>query len=192
MRDTIIILEEGNLPHPRCENCDMFVPWRALNGRHKSTMMCKMGAERKRRRLAEAVIRESTEMAFEVYGHQTQSVLRFKYLGRVMMEGDDDWPTVAGNLEKARKIWGRMQGILRRAGATPRISGNFFKAVVQQVLLFWAEAWVVTPKMERALRAFLHGAARRLTGHLGGGKPPPSKMRKLRHVCTVAGPQWPP
>ena len=57
VRDTIIILEEGNLPHPRCENCDMFVPWRALNGRHKSTMMCKSGVERKRRRLAEAEIR---------------------------------------------------------------------------------------------------------------------------------------
>ena len=28
--------------------------------------------------------------------------------------------------------------------------------------------------------------------HLGGGKPHPSKMRKLRHVFTVAGPQWPP
>ena len=64
VRDTIIILEEENLPHPRCENCDMFVPWRALNGRHKSTMMCKSGVERKRRRLAEAEIRESTEMAF--------------------------------------------------------------------------------------------------------------------------------
>ena len=68
VRDTIIILEEGNLPHPRCENCDMFVPWRDLNGRHKSTMMCKSGVERKRRRLAESEIRESTDMAFEVYG----------------------------------------------------------------------------------------------------------------------------
>ena len=42
--------------------------------------------------------------------------------------------------------------------------GEFFKAVVQQVLLFGAETWVVTPKMERALSGFLHGAARRLTG----------------------------
>ena len=67
-------------------------------------------------------------------------------------------------MAKARKSWGRMQGILRREGATPRISGNFFKAVVQQVLLFGAETWVVTPKMERALSAFLHGAVRRLTG----------------------------
>ena len=81
-----------------------------------------------------------------------------------MTAGDDDWPAVAGNLAKARKSWGRMQGILRREGATPRISGNFFKAVVQQVLLFGAETWVVTPKMERALSEFLHGAARRLAG----------------------------
>ena len=35
---------------------------------HKSTKMCKKGSERKRRRLAEAEIRESMEMAFEVYG----------------------------------------------------------------------------------------------------------------------------
>ena len=101
--------------------------------------MCKIGAERKRRRLAEAEIRESTEMAFEVYGKQIKSVPRFTYLGRVMTAGDDDWPAVTGNLAKAHKSWGRMQGILRREGATPRISGDFFKAVVQQVLLFGAE-----------------------------------------------------
>ena len=44
------------------------------------------------------------------------------------------------------------------------MSGNFFKAVVQQVILFGAETWVVSPMMERALSAFLHGAVRRLTG----------------------------
>ena len=103
MRDIIIILGEGHLPHPRCTNCDMFVPWRALNGRHKSTEMCRSGADSKRRRLAEAEVRDSTEMAFEVFGQQIQSVPRFKYLGRVLTEGDDNWPAVAGNLAKARK-----------------------------------------------------------------------------------------
>ena len=67
-------------------------------------------------------------------------------------------------MEKARKIWGRLQGILSREGATKRVLGNFFKVVVQQVLLFGAETWVVSPMMERALSAFTHGAARRLTG----------------------------
>ena len=81
-----------------------------------------------------------------------------------MTAGDDDWTAVAEKLAKARKSWGRMQGILRREGSTTRISGNFFKAVVQQVLLFGAETWVVTPKTEQALSAFLHGVARQLTG----------------------------
>ena len=36
--------------------------------------------------------------------------------------------------------------------------------MAQKVLLFGAETWVVTPKMEQALSGFLHGAARRLTG----------------------------
>ena len=35
---------------------------------------------------------------------------------------------------------------------------------MQQVLLFGAETWVVSPMMERALSAFIHEAARRLTG----------------------------
>ena len=43
------------------------------------------------------------------------------------------------------------------------MSGNFFKAVVQAVLLFGAETWVLTPRIERALESFLHGAALRIT-----------------------------
>ena len=108
MRDIVIILEEGNLPCLRCTNCDMFVPWRALNGRHKSTEIYKGGADNKRRRLAEAEVRDSAGMAFEVYGEQIQTVPRIKYLVRILPEGDDDWPAVAGNLVKSRKIWGRL------------------------------------------------------------------------------------
>ena len=44
------------------------------------------------------------------------------------------------------------------------MSGNVFKAVVQQVLLFGAETWVVSLMMERALSVFFHGAAIRLIG----------------------------
>ena len=42
--------------------------------------------------------------------------------------------------------------------------GEFFKAVVQQVLMFGAETWVVTPRIERALKSFMHGTVRRITG----------------------------
>ena len=142
----------------------MLVPWWSLFGRHQDTALCLSGAEWKRRRDTEAEIRESAERAFEAYGDQLESVTRFTYLGRVMTAGDNDWPAVAGNLAKARRSWGRLRRILGREGATARISGAFFKGVVQQVLLFGAETWVVTPRMERALSGFLHGAARRMTG----------------------------
>ena len=46
--NTVVILEEGNSPHPRCAWCDMLVPQRAFNGRHLGTAQCKKGAERKR------------------------------------------------------------------------------------------------------------------------------------------------
>ena len=53
VRDTIVILEEGNLPHPRCPDCDMFVPWTELKFQHPTTIICARWAEQKLRRLAE-------------------------------------------------------------------------------------------------------------------------------------------
>ena len=100
--------------------------------------MCRKGAERKRRRIAEEELREITERAFEAYGKPIETVNKFKYLGRVMTAGYDDWPAVAGNLVKGRKIWRQLTKILSREGADKRVSGNLFKAVVQQVLLFGA------------------------------------------------------
>ena len=106
VRDVVIILEKENLPHPRCSRCDMLIPWRSLNERHNNTAMCRSGAERKRRRLEETEIRESTEMAFEVYGKQLKTVPSFKCLGIILTAGDDDWTALAGNLGKARKSSG--------------------------------------------------------------------------------------
>ena len=37
VQDTVVILEEGNLPHPRCPMCDMLVLWRSLNRMHRRT-----------------------------------------------------------------------------------------------------------------------------------------------------------
>ena len=55
-------------------------------------------------------------MAFEVYREQLKTVPIFKYQGRILTAGGDDWPAVARNLGKAQKIWGRLQRILSREG----------------------------------------------------------------------------
>ena len=66
----------------------------------------------------------------------------------------DDWPEVAGNIKKVRRCWGRLAWVLGREGADPKVSWNFYTAVTQKVLLFGAETWVLTGKMELALDAF--------------------------------------
>ena len=48
--------------------------------------------------MAEEELWESSERAFQAYAEPLENVTTFKYLGRVMTEGDDDWPEMAGNL----------------------------------------------------------------------------------------------
>ena len=74
VQDTVVILEEGNLPRPRCPRCDMQVPRKALNGRHLGTAQCAKGAERKRRRLVETETRENLERAFHAYRKPMEAV----------------------------------------------------------------------------------------------------------------------
>ena len=110
---------------------------------------------------------ESLERALQAYGEPFETVKSFEYLGRVLTVGDDDWPAVEGNLRKASKSWVWITRILSREGAEPKISGILCKAVVQTVLLFGAETWVLNPRMERALRSFQH----RFSQHITGRKP---------------------
>ena len=141
----------------------MLIPQRALNVRHPATAQCARGAERKRRRLVEAEMREVLEKAFEAYVEPLENVTTFRYMGRVLTAVDDDWIAVVGNLGKAQKSWERLSRILIWEGADTKMSRSFYKLVTQAVFLFRAEMCVPTPRMERALDSFQHRVARQIT-----------------------------
>ena len=107
-----------------------------------------------------------TSRAFSAYGRSLDMVLYFKYLERAQLAADDDWPEAIQNLAKVQTVWRRMLRILIRKGMRPRVSGFFFKAVIQSVLIFGAETWVITPHMGRVLGDFQYQVARQLTGRL--------------------------
>ena len=88
----------------------------------------------------------------------------FRYLGQMLTAGDDYWLVVVGNLGKARNSWGWLLRTLGREGADPKVSLHFYKAVLQAVLLFGEETWVLAPRMDRALDRFQHRSAQRITG----------------------------
>ena len=121
----MVILEEGNLPTSTLILIQQAVPLAYVEWKAPSTAQCARGAERKIRRLAEEEFREITERAFQAYGEPLVSVMAFMYMVRLMMVGDDDWPTVVVNLQKARKSWGCLLRILIREWSDMKVSGDF-------------------------------------------------------------------
>ena len=69
VHDTVVMLEEGNLPLPRFPRCDLQVSRKAINGRHLGTIQCRTRKERKRRQLGEAEMWENLEHPLQVFPH---------------------------------------------------------------------------------------------------------------------------
>ena len=55
-------------------------------------------------------------------------------------------------------------GVLIREGADAHTSGQIYLAVVQLVLLYGSETWVLTTRMKRVLGGFRHRVSCRLRG----------------------------
>ena len=90
-------------------------------------------------------------MTGEDEAERIEGIGRFNYLGRLLGRSDDDWPEVLHNISKARQVWGRLGNILQREGAEPTVSGKFYHAVVQAVILFGADTWELTDTMIQSI-----------------------------------------
>ena len=75
----------------------------------------------------------------------------FNYLRRLLDWSDDDCPVFIRNTRKARQVWGRLGKFLQREGAGPSVSEIFYRTVVQVVLLFRADTWVLLALMSQIL-----------------------------------------
>ena len=157
--DTIIINEEGLLP--QCKKCGIFQ--KDIGIRHQASMDCKKASKTREAHNDKKKQALAKQVTFLVGDTPIENVNHFKYLGRILEENDDDWLALQGNIYKARQKWGRIGKILSKEKAKPRIMAIFYKAVVQSVLLYGSESWVLTKKMLQTLRSFHHRCARYIT-----------------------------
>ena len=118
----------------------------------------------KRWRLVVADTEEQMRIVFFVYGTPLMAVPSFKHLGHIIFSTDDICTEVDLNLQWVQGKWGRIVSILGREGADKRTAGKFYVVVVQAVLLFGSETWVVTPRLGKALAGFHHQAVHRMAG----------------------------
>ena len=88
----------------------------------------------------------------------------FNYLGQFLHQSDEDCLAVFRNIRKARQVLGCLGKILRREGADLILSAKFYRAVVQVVLLFGSETWVLTAAMMQKIEGVHMGFLWQVTG----------------------------
>ena len=60
-------------------------------------------------------------------------------------------------------MWGRIKNLLRRGGAETAVSEKFYNVVVQAVLLFGEETWVILATMAQRLEGVHVGFLKQVT-----------------------------
>ena len=156
--DTIIIVEEGLLP--RCSGCGWYGKT-AMAESHRASLSCYTNSEKRRRYFKSLEKKRAMEFVFRCGDVDLKRVQKFKYLGRVLEEHDNDEYAVDRQLERARATWGRIGKVLTaKKGVDCRTMGYFYKAIVQAVLLYGSETWTITESTMKKLRSFHARVAR--------------------------------
>ena len=117
---------------------------------------------------------------FSAYGTPLTVVILFKYLGRNLLSSKDDWPVAEQNLRRGVGKVGITGEFLGREGAH-RITSGKFCVVVQAVLLFGLEMWVMNPRLEKSLEGFHLQAISKMVGMV------PKHQRDGTCVCPPIG-----
>ena len=108
--------------------------------------------------------RAGMDRAIRAYGCPFTNLMAFKYFGRILTASENDWTTVVAYLRKYRRKCARIYRILGQEAAAMQMSEKFLKTVVQSVLLFGYEMWLVTPHMVRTLGRLHHRVSHWITG----------------------------
>ena len=158
---TICIHKEGQLPC--CPTCSLFC---IDSTAHCSSALCVAGSKRlskSHQQLTIATTQSTTPTAFYINNKPIDRVPHFKYLGQMVSEDDDDWLAVHTNLSCARKRWSTLSRILSAEGASPTIMATFYKSIIQSLLLYGSETWVLSLQLLKSLSGFHHHCIRMFT-----------------------------
>ena len=155
----ILVEEDGILP--KCEWCGMRT---ARLQKHMESDTCKRARGRRTNEIQRSLQDKAEMVSFQANGKTLEKVRRFRYLGRIISDDDDDTECINAQLKSARQRWNCIARILKREGANSKCMAKFYLTVVQAVLLYGADTWVVSKRNMGKLRSFHLRAIRHMTG----------------------------
>ena len=132
--------------------------------KHQKTSTCKKISKRRENERKQDLQAEADKVEFFINGKKIERVHRFKYLGRWLCDNDDDTGCIMENIKKARQRWNNIANILKREGANAECMGKFYLVIVQSVLLYGADSWVITARNMGKLQSFHNRVLRHITG----------------------------
>jgi hypothetical protein len=91
---------------------------------------------------------------FTIHDQVLERVNVYKYLERLLSQDDDDVQAVRAQIRKARTTWARVRNVLWAQNGAPMTSALFYKAVVQSVLFYSSETWVLSKTVLARLEGF--------------------------------------
>ncbi len=91
---------------------------------------------------------------FMIHGDVLERVEVYKYLRWMMAQDDEDTQAVRAQLRKVRTTWAWVGKVLRSENTSPIIAAKFYLAVVQAILLYSSEMWVISPHAMAHLEGF--------------------------------------
>jgi hypothetical protein len=128
LMDSVKIPKEGKFHW--CRQCRMQVDPQFPC--HPYTKKCQVGVERGKQQEAAVTSALALWQQFSVHGDVLEQVDLFKYLGRLLVQDDDDIWVIRAQLRKAQATWACIGQVLR-AKNVPHDVAKFYKAVVQAI-----------------------------------------------------------
>jgi hypothetical protein len=146
----VTIPREGQ--YPLCPSCEMQVE--PQYPAHINTKECQVGMERCHQRNNAVQSALALLEQFMVHGDMLEKVEVYRYLGRLLLQDGNDVKAMRSQLCKAQGTRARVGQVLQRENAPPRTSAKFYQAIVQSVLLYGSETWVLSKAVMARLEGF--------------------------------------
>ena len=93
-----------------------------------------------------------------------ETTAAFTNLDFTLAFNNSDWVALYRNLRKSQQWWWMLKKLLTKTGATVQAQAMMYKSLVQTVLIYESESWVVMDEMLKVLEGFHHQVAWSITG----------------------------
>jgi hypothetical protein len=111
---------------------------------HQYSKECQVGVEQRKQRKMAISSTLALCQQFTVHGDVLECVEVFKYIGRMIVQDEDDIQAIRAQLRKARATWARVGQVLQSENTSPPIAAQFYQAIVQAILLYGSKTWVIS------------------------------------------------